>query len=96
MPKMQSNKAGSANKLFSFVRRLKEIDMFFEKRGKEHQTMRRLARRLEKAGILYAILGAMAVNAHNAARTTRDVDVLLTPEGFAQFRQQFGGKTYEL
>jgi len=80
---------------FSFMKRLKEIDMFFERRSPVHKTMRRLAKRLEKAGISYAIMGAMAVNAHGAERTTSDVDVLLTPEGLEEFREQFVGKTYE-
>jgi hypothetical protein len=75
--------------------RLKEIGMFFEKRSPQHQTMRRLARRLKKAGIPYAIMGAMAVNAHGAERTTRDVDVLLTPEGLERFRQEFVGDVYD-
>jgi len=82
-------------KPFSFMNRLQEIGMFFQKRSPQHQTMRRLARRLEKAGIPYAIMGAMAVNAHGAERTTRDVDVLLTPEGLQRFRRQFVGKEYE-
>jgi len=80
---------------FSFMRRLKEISMFFEKRSPQHKTMRRLAQRLEKAGIPYAIMGAMAVNAHGAERTTKDVDVLLTPEGLEQFRQKLTAKAYE-
>jgi hypothetical protein len=78
-----------------FWARLKEIDLFFEGRGREHQTLRRLVRRLEKAGIDYAIMGGMAVNAHGAERTTRDVDVLMTPEGLESFRSQFVGKQYE-
>ncbi len=57
--------------------------------------MRRLVRRLQKAGIPYAIMGGMAVNAHGAERTTNDVDVLLTPEGLGLFRQQFVGTAYD-
>jgi hypothetical protein len=75
--------------------RLKEIGMFFQKRSPQHQAMRRLARRLKKAGIPYAIMGAMAVNAHGAARTTKDVDVLLTSEGLERFRREFVGADYE-
>jgi hypothetical protein len=78
-----------------FWMRLKEIDLFFEGRGREHQTLRRLVRRLEKAGIAYAIMGAMAVNAHGAERTTKDVDILLTPEGLASFRQKYVGRFYD-
>jgi hypothetical protein len=80
---------------FSFTKRLKEIDMFFNRRSREHQTMRRLAQRLKKAGISYAVMGGMAVNAHGAERTTKDVDVLLTEEGLERFRQEFVGKYYD-
>jgi hypothetical protein len=77
------------------MNRLQEIGVFFQKRSPQHQTMRRLARRLKKAGIPYAIMGAMAVNAHGAERTTKDVDVLLTPDGLERFRQEFVGEAYE-
>jgi hypothetical protein len=78
-----------------FMRRLKEIDMFFQRRSPVHQTMRRLAQKLEKAGIAYAVIGGMAVNAHGAERTTKDVDVLLTRESFGRFREEFVGNLYE-
>src|SRR5262245_14739299 len=79
---------------FDLRKRLKEIAMFFDKNDRVHQALRRLARRLEKAGIPYAIMGAMAVNLHGARRTTDDVDVLLTPEGLEQFRQKILPKFY--
>jgi hypothetical protein len=77
------------------MQRLKEIGMFFDKRSPQHQTMRRLARRLKKARIPYAVMGAMAVNAHGAERTTKDVDILLTQEGLERFRQEFVGDEYD-
>jgi hypothetical protein len=80
---------------FNFVKRLKEIDLFFERRDKVHQTMRRLAKQFQKAGISYAIAGAMAVNAHGARRTTDDVDFLLTEEGLNRFREGFVGTNYD-
>jgi hypothetical protein len=83
------------HKRFSFTNRLNEISMFFRKRSPQHQAMRRLARRLNKAGIPYAIMGAMAVNAHGAERTTKDVDVLLTSEGFERFCREFVGADYD-
>ena len=79
----------------NFLDRLQEIGMFFQKRSPQHQALRRLARRLKKAGIPYALMGAMAVNAHGAERTTKDVDVLLTPEGLERFRREFVGEAYE-
>jgi hypothetical protein len=63
----------------NFLRRLKEISRFFDGRDQVHKSLRRLVRHLKKAGIPYAILGGMAVNAHKYERTTKDVDVLLTP-----------------
>src|SRR5262245_51516624 len=69
--------------------------MFFQRKDPVHQTMRRAARRLEKAGIPYAIVGGMALNAHGYERTTADVDFLLTSEGFKAFSQQFVGKSYD-
>jgi hypothetical protein len=80
---------------FSFRQRLKEIDMFFQRRDPVHQTMNRLVKRLEKANIPYAIVGGMAVNAHRYRRTTGDVDVLLTPAGLAEFRRLFVEKYYK-
>ncbi len=84
-----------ATKTFSFWDRLKEIDMFFEGRGREHKTMRRIVKKLEKAKIPYAVIGGMAVNAHRYERTTKDVDLLLTREGFAEFCRRFVPRFYE-
>ncbi|HEY7154554.1 MAG TPA: hypothetical protein VH575_11390 [Gemmataceae bacterium] len=80
---------------FSFWKRLKEIDMFFQKNDPVHKSMRRIVKRLEKAKIPYAIVGGMAVNAHGHHRTTDDLDVLLTAEGLAEFRERFVPKQYE-
>ena len=78
-----------------FMERLKEIDLFFQKKDPVHQTMRRLARRFADApGIPYSIVGGMAVNAHKYERTTGDVDFLLTADSFAAFQQKFVGKLY--
>jgi hypothetical protein len=80
---------------YRFSERLKEIDLFFQKKDPVHATMKRLARRLDKAGISYALMGGMAVNAHRYVRTTGDVDFLLTPEGFALFKRLFVPRYYE-
>lgn len=78
-----------------FTARLKEISMFFEGNDRVHKTLRRLAKFLAKAGIPYAVMGGMAVNAHRYQRTTGDVDVLLTREGFEAFCCQIVPKNYE-
>ncbi len=69
--------------------------MFFQGRDEVHKTMRRLAKRLEKAGIPYVVVGGMAVYAHHYRRTTNDVDFLVTADGFAEFQRLFVPKNYE-
>jgi hypothetical protein len=78
-----------------FIERLKEISMFFQGNDEVHKTMRRVVEALEQAGIPYALMGGMAVNAHGYERTTGDVDFLLTQQGFASFRQRFVPGSYE-
>jgi hypothetical protein len=73
---------------------MKEISMFFKGRDEVHKTMRRLAKRLEKAHIAYAVVGGMAVFAHHYRRTTQDVDFLVTPDGFAEFQRLLVSKYY--
>jgi hypothetical protein len=80
---------------FDFNERLREIDMFFQGIDRVHDTMRRVADKLEEAGIAYAIVGGMAVNAHRHERTTNDVDILVTPAGFALFQKTYVGKIFE-
>jgi hypothetical protein len=79
----------------SFADRLKAIDMFFQGTGPVHQTLRRLTEALANANIDYAVVGGMACNAHRYRRTTADVDVLLTPAGFAEFRRRFVPQDFE-
>jgi hypothetical protein len=92
MPKTSSRT--TAERPFSFTRRLKEIDMFFQGKSPAHQTMRRTAKRLEKAGIPYAIVGGMALNAHRYERTTKDVDFLMTQQGLEEFCRRFVERDY--
>ena len=79
---------------FDVDKRLREIEMFFQKNDPVHLSLRRLTKRLERAKIPYAVMGAMAVNLHGAERTTKDVDVLLTPEGLERFRRELLPKFY--
>lgn len=63
--------------------------MFFQGTDPVHQTMNRVAQKLETAGITYAIIGGMAVNAHGHRQTTDDVDLLLTFSGIEELRRLF-------
>ncbi len=89
------SEGSSSTRPVGFWEGLKEIARFFQGRDEVHKTMRRVAKRLEKANIPYAVAGGMAVFAHHYRRTTDDVDILLTPEGFAEFRRLFVPKDYD-
>ena len=69
-------------------------DDFFMKKGIVFETMKRLAQRLEAEGIPYAVIGGMALAAHGYVRMTLDVDILLTSEGLARFREKLVGRGY--
>ena len=92
---MEPGRISARAKPFDFGVRLKEISKFFQGKDEVHKTMHRLVKRLVRAKIPYAIVGGMAVNAHKYVRTTGDVDILLTQESFAQFRELFVPKNYE-
>jgi hypothetical protein len=74
---------------------LQAITMFHRGRDPAHISMRRLVRRLEKSGIPHAVMGGMAVYVHGHRRLTDDVDVLLTRQGFEEFRRLFVPKHYK-
>lgn len=57
-----------------------------------HETARRLAEALGELQVPFAVVGAMAVNAHGHQRTTGDVDVLLTREGLETFKKRWLGR----
>ena len=59
-----------------------------------HVAMTRVVKQLEELGIPYAICGAMAVNVHGLKRATDGVNVLLTPEGLAQFKAHALGRGF--
>lgn len=54
----------------------------------------KVARLLGEDGIPYALIGAMALNAYGYERVTVDVDLLLTCEGLAEFKQKHLGLGY--
>src|ERR1051326_4544745 len=93
MPRLSSTR--SAEPAFSFERELKEMSKFFAGKDEVHKTLRRLIQRLNRSGIPYAIVGAMALGAHNYRRATKDVDILLSAAGFEEFVKRFVGKHYD-
>ena len=73
---------------------LREGDELFAGKGAVYDTLHRLAQRLEAECISYALLGGMALMSHGYRRFTEDVDVLLTSEGLATFREKCVGRGY--
>jgi hypothetical protein len=71
-----------------------EGSMHFEKESRVHETMRRIAKRLEELGIPYAVVGGMALFFHGYRRFTEDVDVLVTREGLQKVHERLEGRGY--
>ncbi len=62
--------------------------------GKLHVTLADLTRRLEEAAIPYSVLGAIALARHGYRRMTVGINLLLTPQGLAQFKERLVGRAY--
>lgn len=76
------------------IAELGELEAFFMGTSKIHRAAEDLARRLDEAGIDYAIAGAIALGIHGFRRATEDVDVLITREGLAKFKAEWLGRGY--
>src|SRR5262245_8361476 len=72
----------------------REAGDYFAGGGRLHETLRRVAARLEAEGIAYALIGGLALGKHRYVRMTDDVDVLVTPEGLAHFHERCVGRGY--
>jgi hypothetical protein len=71
-----------------------EGDRFFQQESAVFKALRALARRLDELGIPYAVVGAMALNAHGFRRFTDDVDLLVTPAGLKAIHEHLEGRGY--
>lgn len=75
-------------------RALREASAYFAGAGRLHETLHRLAQRLDAQDIPYALLGGLALAEHGYPRLTEDIDLVMTPEGLARFRQLLIGRGY--
>jgi hypothetical protein len=71
-----------------------EAGDFLRGAGPLRRALLRLARELDREQVPYAVVGAMALGGHGFARMTEDVDVLVTAEGLARFRDHLVGRGY--
>jgi len=69
-------------------------ERFFMGEAEVQKALEKLVRTLDAQGIPYAILDAMALNEFGYRRVTVDVDVLLTLEGLAAFKETSLGRGY--
>jgi hypothetical protein len=67
---------------------------FFMKDDPVHQTLRKIADKLDELHIPYAVVGGMALGAHHFVRATVDVDILVTAEGLKRIHDELGGRGY--
>lgn len=73
---------------------LKEGSMHFDERSQVHQTLRRLAKKLDELQIPYAVAGGMALFSYGFRRFTEDVDLVVTAEGLRKIHQELEGLGY--
>jgi len=67
---------------------------FFEGKGMLNETLKKLVADLEKHGIDYAVIGAVALNQHGYQRFTSDINLLMTKEELEKFQQEWVGLGY--
>jgi hypothetical protein len=77
-----------------FPERLRASSDFFMRRDDVHAALTHLASRLREEEIDYAIVGAMALNAHGYRRETVDVHVLTTDAGLTRIHEALVGRGY--
>lgn len=73
---------------------LGRVGAFFVGESPVQKAALAIARRLEEAGIPYAIAGALCLGAHGVVRATEDVNVLLTRQGLERFKAEWLGRGY--
>jgi hypothetical protein len=71
-----------------------EGDAFFRGEGAVHETLRRIAKRLDELGVKYAVAGGLALFTHGFRRYTEDVDLLVTAEGLKEAHERLEGLGY--
>ena len=67
---------------------------FFRGQGVLNRTLLRIIADLERNGIDYGVIGAIALNQHGYKHFTEVVDILLTKEGLRKFQEHLVGLGY--
>lgn len=89
-----------ADNVFSNAESHSFIDIFEEGlrylmgEGELNKTVAQLASDLDRHGIEYMVIGAVALTAHGYPRFTADVDLVLTGNGLEKFHRELIGRGY--
>jgi hypothetical protein len=67
---------------------------YFMKQGNLHGALAQLSADLERHGIDYMVIGAVALMAHGYPRFTEDIDLVLTPEALETLHRELMGLGY--
>ncbi|HTK37077.1 MAG TPA: nucleotidyltransferase family protein [Pyrinomonadaceae bacterium] len=67
---------------------------FFRGNGMLNDALTKLANDLERNGIDYVVIGAIALNQHGYKRFTEDIDLILSREGLESFKEKLVGLGY--
>ena len=90
MPPTRLDQAGEER----FWLGVRAAERFFMGEAEVQKALDKLVDLLNREGIPYAVIGAMALNEVGYRRVTVGVDVLLTPEGLAAFKARHLGRGY--
>ncbi len=71
-----------------------ELGLFFMDANPVNHALKKISAKLEELKIPYAVVGAMALNAHGFQRATVDVDLLVSPQGLKQVHEHLEGLGY--
>jgi hypothetical protein len=67
---------------------------YFMKQGKLHGALAQLSADLERCGIDYMVIGAVALMAYGYPRFTEDIDLVMTPEALEAVHRELIGLGY--
>ena len=73
---------------------VREVDRFMAGRAQVHVALARVSSALQEAGVEFALAGGLALGRHGYLRVTVDVDLLVTAEGLARFKQRWLGRGF--
>jgi len=73
---------------------LSEGSRHFEETSAVFTALHKIAARLDKLGVGYAVVGGMALFRHGVRRFTEDVDILMTKDDHRKVREELDGAGY--